>query len=65
MTFTLEFAWWWITVVLVVAAFGFAAMTRSEGSYFPMPSWHLGAALLLLFAAVVYTLTMLASRWLA
>lgn len=41
-----------LPAAMVVCGVAFVLMTRSEGSYIPFPSWHLGAGLLLILAAI-------------
>ncbi len=49
MTITLH--WWTVPLTLACVGVLLILNTESEGSYFPMPSWHLAAGGLALFAA--------------
>lgn len=49
---TLTLHWWMLPAAMVVCGVAFVLMTKVEGSYFPWPSWHLGAGLLLILAAI-------------
>lgn len=43
--------WWMLPIALLALGIALVLRTRIEGNYFLFPSWHLGAGLLLIFAA--------------
>ncbi len=48
---TIHLHWWVFPLLLALGGLALIPFVRSEGSYVPYHSWHLVAALLLLFAA--------------